>query len=84
MQTLEFHGHLVIPLGFSYLPNCKPSIYDLWLYDDIESDFTYLWRFIFFSVLTVAKSRRIIVCAKTQVGFWAYAARVGSCGSTGF
>jgi hypothetical protein len=38
----------------------------------------------FFSVLTVAKSRRIIVCAKTQVGFWAYAARVGSCGSTGF
>jgi glutamine amidotransferase-like uncharacterized protein len=40
--------------------------------------------YFFSSVLTVAKSRRIIVCAKTQVGFWAYAARVGSCGSTGF
>jgi hypothetical protein len=37
-----------------------------------------------FSVLTVAKSRRIIVCAKTHLGFWAYAAKVGSCGSTAF
>jgi hypothetical protein len=48
MQTLECPGHLVIPLGLSYLPNCKHSIYDLWLHDDIESDFTYLWRFIIF------------------------------------
>lgn len=41
-------GILWFHLDSITFPNCKPSIYDLWLYDDIESDFTYLWRFIIF------------------------------------